>query len=279
VAKRVTVKVEAPKEHPDVLDIQDAMRQVLDEFTLLTPEGKDSGEVVWRLILASANSPLVVTAEAVSLHSDVDISLLATAQIKSFAKNLRELRDGRMPRAWSAKKVAIATAVIRRNFNGIGATEVIFDEDEPAIRIDPPTAKESIAKLEQAPIHQFHRHTERGAVEGNLIDITTYYSEPAIRIKEHGTGAEIICTITQDTVEKINAAIHADDVWHNRRVSVHGSLNYDDQGRIMRVLSESVAIIPPPRDVTIDDLRDPEFTDGLDAAEYLERLREGELGR
>ena len=279
MARRVTLKVEAPKDHPDVLAVQDAMQQVLDYFRLLTPEGKSAGEVVWRLTFATTSSPLTVVAEAVSLHTDVDVSLLAAAQIKSFARNLRDLRGGKIPHTWSQSKANVALSVVRRTFNGIGATEVAFDdEDEAPIRIDTSAAKESLAKLQEAPIHQFRAHSERGAVEGNLVEIMTYYNAPAILIREHGTAAEVICTINQETVDEINEAIRADDVWHRRRVSVHGMLHYDDKGKIIRVLSDSVALIPTPRDVTINELRDPDFTAGLDTIDYLERLREGELG-
>ena len=63
---QVTVIVRPSAAHPDVLSVQDAMRQVLDFFDLLTPEETDGGGLVWNLTLASTNSPLTVVGEAVS---------------------------------------------------------------------------------------------------------------------------------------------------------------------------------------------------------------------
>ena len=51
--KKITVEPSA--DHPDILNIRDAMQQVIDYFDLLTDQ--NDSNVVWSLVRASTNSP------------------------------------------------------------------------------------------------------------------------------------------------------------------------------------------------------------------------------
>ena len=56
---KATITVQAPAEHPDLLDIRDAMEQVRDFFELLAGE-EDRETLAWNMTLASTNSPLAI---------------------------------------------------------------------------------------------------------------------------------------------------------------------------------------------------------------------------
>ncbi len=63
VTNPTKVTVEAPIDRPDVLNLKDAMQQVMDFIDLLA--NQDDRDVVWRLVSAKADSPLSVECEGV----------------------------------------------------------------------------------------------------------------------------------------------------------------------------------------------------------------------
>lgn len=103
------------------------------------------------------------------------------------------------------------------------------------------------------------------------------YDEPSIKIKEHRSGRDIQCRMSADALEEMRKSLTAGDVWDSRRARVRGLISYDPNGKIVRVYDGQIAFIDS-RGAEISDLRDPEFTGGLPAYEYIDRLREGELG-
>ena len=76
---------------------------------------------------------------------------------------------------------------------------------------------------------------------------------------------------------RFSERVKAIDVWRHKRVLARGKILYDRTGGILRVEADDVQLIDVPR-VTLDEVRDPNFTGGLSVSEYLNRLREGSLG-
>jgi hypothetical protein len=142
VPERITITVRASGAHPDVLTIQDAMRQVLDVFEML---GTMPG-VEWKLVSASTNSPFLIVGEAVSLEPSVDVSVVARAQKQALAKNLRDISSGTPP-SDPAFPTKIAKRALARNLNGVGTTEIDLQQGEP-ITFTPLIAKEAIHTLQ-----------------------------------------------------------------------------------------------------------------------------------
>ena len=118
---------------------------------------------------------------------------------------------------------------------------------------------------------------EIGAIEGRIVDLSTDYDEPSIKLKEHRTGREIQCRISPEARDEIQNSLTAGDVWTHRRARVRGVINYDPNGKIVRVYEGRIAFINPD-DTSVGDLHDPNFTGGLPAYEYLDNLRENEVG-
>lgn len=274
MAERIIIKIIPPSGESGELSVQDAMRQVLDAFHLLTAEDKS---VVWRLITASTNSPLTVVAEA-------DESPLAAEQKRSFAASLAELQAGRFPQAWKRPELAAtASALLLRSSEFIARTEFTLDETSAPLVISP----EMVAPFRGLPILPINEseplsippHTKRqiGSIQGLLIEVTTYRSRPAIRLRERKTGREITCVLSPDLAGQFSHDSSAQDVWDNRRFTVRGWIFYQSSGQILRL--EATEVGPDqPIERPLRDIRDPEFTGGLSAAEYLERFRSGELG-
>lgn len=283
MAERLIVSVDAPTSRPDLLSVQDAFTHILELFELAVHSESDAENVVvWRLVSASMKSPLTVVAEAVSARHDVNIDQIARAQKQEFARNLGELRHGRIPKVWSSGQVRKTTRdVFLRNRDGIGRTNINIDptdEHSTEIVVTPEDAEVVIRALDDTIVDTISKTKDQiGSIEGFLIEVGTHYNKPAIRIRERKTGADVWCIIPEEFRALIASEANFDDVWSGRRVVVHGRITYEGAGQISRVFASDVHRVEL-HPVGVENIRDSNFTGGLSVAEYLEKLREGNLG-
>ena len=281
---KVTVTIQASAEHPDVLDIRDAMQQVLDFFELLSGDD-DKDTLAWNITYAGTNSPFTAVAEAVSVRPDVDVRPMANIRISETAFYLSDLSSGIKPtRIISARRRQAAKRVFSRNTGRVGKTTLKFsDPAAPEVTLTPTlskTALETAKNLELPEIQYLAENRERqeyGSIEGTIVDVGTDYNQPAIHIEERKSGRQVACRVGQDVIDAIAHATSLRDVWEHRRVRVRGIVAYDSDGQIVRVHAKSITRISP-RNMTLKDIEDMEFTDDISTTDYLEKLRESGLG-
>jgi hypothetical protein len=281
---KAKITVQAPADRPDVLDIRDAMQQVLDFFDLLTAD-EDKDSLVWNLTLATTNSPFHAEAEAVSTSPGVDVRAVAATRINEASEYMAAFGRGEVPRRQIGKRRHnAAQKVWRRNTAGIGKTVVTFDIPRAVDVIVTPTsaavaleasAREDKAEFDYLPVER--ERTEHGSIEGVFVDVGTDYNQPAIRVIERKSGKVIACRVDQSVIEEIEQAVSLRDVWEHRRVRIRGKIAFDQQGKIIRVYARSILPVKP-RKMTLRDIEDNSFTGGLTITEYVEKLREGALG-
>lgn len=283
-AERVTITVQPSASHPGVLSVQDAMRQVLDFFDLLTPEDDEAAHLVWNLRVASTNSPLTVEGEAVSLSPDLDVTVLAIQQKSYLEESLNSIRQGRTPaRSLSKRRRTTLRRLFVRNMNGIGKTEAVLTRPSQPVLVTPTIAQQGVHFLDldeselDALLLSDRQREEYGSIEGVLLDVGTEYNRPAILIRNRKDGEEIWCRVSKEQSHEISRSATFEDVWSRRRVIVKGRIRYNDNGQIIRVFADTIQPVKP-RKMTIHDIVDPEFTTGADTKAYLESLREGTLG-
>jgi len=262
------------------------MRQVLDFFDLLTPEDQDGDAgLVWNLTLASTNSPLTVVGEAASFDPSVDVSVVAREQRQMVAEQLRSFTSGVRPaRTVSKRRRDTYQRIFSRNTNGIGRTDALLGSSNTVILITPTIAAvgmSALAKDERefdALVLVDRCREEIGSIEGQLLEVGTDYNQPAILVRERKTGAEIWCRVDASLKHKISEDATFEDVWDRKRVLVRGRISFDSGGSIIRVRATSVEPVET-RQMTVHDIKDTNFTGGLSVNEYLDRLREGEIGQ
>jgi hypothetical protein len=274
VPERIKITVHPSGAHPDVLTVQDAMRQVLDIFEML----ESSPGVQWRIISASTNSPFSVEVEAVSLEPSVDVSVVARAQKQSLAKTFREITHGKLP-SDPEFRVRPTRRLFSRNLNGVGATDIDFETGEP-ITVTPRVAQEAIEVLNKKPAPLFETpiaREELGSVEGTLYELGTYYNNPAVRIIENRKKDTVWCKLSEELQAQFQDKATFSDIWQHRRVIVRGRIKYDEDGDIDHVFATDIRRIET-REVSLESIRDPGFTSGLSIGEYLDRFRDGTLG-
>lgn len=281
---KAKITLQAPGDRPDVLDIRDAMRQVLDFFDVLGAN-EDKDNLLWNLTLASTNSPFHAEAEAISATPGVDVRAIASARFSEVSEYMIALGRGQNPhRQLGTRRSKAAKRLWQRNTVGIGKTVVSFDIPKvddvvvtpsiAALALETSTREENV-KFDYLP--SVRERTEHGSIEGVLIDVGTDYSQPAIRIIERKSGREITCRVDQSEIEEITRSASFRDVWERRRVRVRGKIVFDQQGNVVRVYAKSITQITP-RTMTLRDIEDVNFTGEHSISEYIDKLREGTLG-
>lgn len=257
------------------------MRQVLDIFDLLSdgPEGKQGVE--WKLVKASTNSPFYAEGEAVSLEPAVDVSVVARAQKQFVANGLKEIAEGTIPDTWDAKRLNIAKRLYRRNLNGVGTTDIVFD-NVGSVLVTPRFAERAVSALNAKPslgLFDLPKVREEiGSLEGVFSDLSTYYNQPAIAVIDSRTETKIWCVISNDLLLKFSDKATIEDFWKKSRVIVRGCIRYNAAGSIQSVIANDISRIES-RIVPTSKIRDADFTLGLTTSEYLDRFRDGLIGR
>lgn len=278
MAEKVTVTVSASGAHPDVLTVQDAMRQVLDVFELLTA---GDSSVEWKLSKATTNSPFYAEGEAVSFEPSVDITVVARAQKQFVADGMREIADGHVPDGWDDKRLKTAKRIYERNLNGVGATNIDFQQNGE-IAVTPKFAQTAIAVLAKSPtlgLYEFPRiKGEVGSIEGVFAHLSTYRNQPAIGVVESRTKAIVWCVLSPELQAKFADKADFDDFWKHSRVVVRGRIRYNANRSILYAIADDISRIET-KAVPLTAIRDASFTSGLSTSEYLDRFREGVLGR
>lgn len=271
--ERIKITVRPSGAHPDVLTIEDAMRQVLDIFDML----EEAPGVHWKLISATTNSPLQIEAEAVSFEPSVDVTVVARAQKQHLSRNLVALTKGEAP-ADDEFKIAVARRFLARNLNGVGVTEIDLAMGD-TITVTPRIAEAAMKILQKRTDDLFSQtnvaREEVGSVEGTLSDIGTHYGHPAAKIIVR--GKELWCWLSDELQDQLYDKATYKDVWQHKRVIARGRIRYGQDRQITYVVANDIRRIEA-RDVSLDEIKDPNFTGGLAIGEYLDRFREGLLG-
>lgn len=271
MTERLTITVVPPDGGAGALSVEDAMSQVLDAIRLLNI---GTTQTIWKLVSATTNSPLTIVAEA-------ENEVIGSYQKRAFVESMKELSSGRFPEAWRRPELeAIAVGLLARTRSTSSVKVDIGDWAAPVFLgagdgLDLNVLSEKF--LLPAPLSSQNTKTQVGSIDGTLLQVTTYYSKPAIRLRERKTEREIICVIPPQLVEVFSHTASVRDVWAHRRLTVRGRIFYGISGAIQRVEATGLTIADAPREA-LPSLRDPDFTGGMSASEYLERFRAGELG-
>ena len=257
------------------------MRQILDFFDLLSAAGGgDADTISWRLVRISMQNPLQATAEAFSHIPGVAPEPIARKEKEQLASSIEQITIAhRVPEWMDDASRAKARDFFARNANGIGRTDIVFDEGQPTKVIVDSTARAALAALksepELPPEIELSR-TEAGSIEGYVTQLTTHYHRPAATVRERRTGNYVLCVLSDELAEKIGHQHDWSEIWTGRRVVVPGKITYRRDGTITRVFAKDIHVIES-HSISYEDIIDANFTPGLSPADYLGRLREGDV--
>jgi hypothetical protein len=281
VADHVTIRIEPSGVGSTSLTVEDALQQVLDYVDLLRAADLSEGKqkVIWLLHSASTNSPLEVTASATGPDPSVPVGYQARQNVERVSSAVRTLEAGRgMPTWMEGEPSRIAERFFKRNTNGIGRTSIALEDAEP-VTIVHATARKAALTIEKARIEKQlaapdWTRTEFGSVEGEIISTTSYYSKPALVIKERLSGANLNCILSQELADQVGPTHSWDETWQQKRFLISGELHYGSDGGLKKVDATALTeVLYGP--VDLDEIRDMKVLDGEQPHAAIERLWDG----
>lgn len=286
MVERVKITITPSVTDSGLLEIQHAMQQVLDFFALLSHVDKSTSAnekpVVWHLLKATANSPLMVEAQAHSRDPAINVdrqAILAEAQL---SKGIDAVVTGKPFPAWLDQQAEnVLRSFLNRNLNGIGRTDIFMRDELEPIVISHRIAKQAMNHLDAEALKreaekEDYTHTEYGSIEGELFGVGSYYNKPSFSLRERLSGREVTCITSGESADKIGIEHYLSEVWKRKRILVEGRLMYNEKGEIEKVEAYDISILEP-KNIPVEKIYDPQFTGGLSPSEYLEKIREGDL--
>ncbi|SRR6266851_2475451 len=282
---RVVITIHPTVSDERLLSVADAMQQVLDNIKLFEHAQQAMGDphtrFEWKLEKASTNSPFTVVAVAQAVDPAVDVSAAVKRVKTEVSQGLRSLMTRGQPPRWMTQDgFAAAKNIFARNLNGIGETDIEFDEGD-VLSIKQEQAKAGIGALEALNVMAFEQElvprVSFGEIEGVMLAAGRYRNREAIQIRNEMYGF-IWCTLSKDLIGRFGDEHSMSDIWKGKTLGIHGRLNYTAGGKLATIDAIDVREIEAAPLVNLEEILDPDFTAGMDPHEYLERLNEGQLG-
>ena len=175
----------------------------------------------------------------------------------------------------SSKKSEKVARILEQNINDLEKTEYDLGREIISVMMDlnlhEPSHKQlrSPDKLDLPVPFAVQGY---GSITGSLIQLGAYSSKPAIQVKEFSAGQNIWCQVNESVLSDVGQMICAKHVWDEQDVRVTGMINFDDTGKITHLFDSKISFFYR-RQVSLEELHDPDFSERLPSEEYLERLR------
>src|SRR5690606_28459560 len=100
---------------------------------------------------------------------------------------------------------------------------------------------------------------------------------PAIQIRTEQYPGVIWCILPGRLVEEFGDTHTMREIWEGKMIGVEGVLVYATGGKLSRIDVQSIRELKSAPPISLEEIRDEQFTAGLDPVEYLRQLHEGEL--
>jgi hypothetical protein len=223
----------------------DSVRQLL---ALIEGLPTESGELDWRLVSVSLNSPLRAELQAFRPGGEV-ISETHIAGVADAAFALLDVTNDNDPakatRALGGDDRKRLRSLIQPMKDRTGAIQVIIPgRAERVVRAE--RAQSVLVALSQP---SKRRPPELGSIEGQILAATTHYGSPALRIRQFLSDEEVLCVFDKKMAEQIGGAHTVAEVWTGRRVIVEGKITFDASGDPQLVQATAVRTLGNGPDV------------------------------
>ena len=271
----------------DAPSVEDLLAQMHDYVDILqgveeAASGDPQSAIVWRVVEASRNSPVIFGIEAYPKQFATNVDQRASIVLNGTALGLASIEiKAERPRYFTNDIMRRAKRIAERVTNGIGSTKVDFGPGLPAIELTPSSARNAIRNVDMILTKPHKPYQELGSIEGYLERVELDgYNRRVVYMRERLTEDAIKCLIPRHAQQVVldisNRQIG--DVWGRVRLQMTGRIFYIGPKNIEYIEVEDVRFFRPRQELPqIDDIIDENFTGGLRSEEYLERLRNGTL--
>jgi hypothetical protein len=233
---------------------------------------------VWRIVNASKGSPLTLTIQAFARQFAVNVDARANHVVERAISGLRLLEEkAERPPYFTEPALAKAQRIFERVTNGLDHTEIDADGITKVV-LTPSVARVAGRNVRSVLEPAGKPYKEIGSLEGYFQRVgRDGHGRRMLWMKHRLTGDEVRCLVAGEA-EKTLAHHEIEDVWRGSRISVFGTIHYRALGRIAHMEANTIRFLRSKSELPdVNDIIDPDFTDGLRSEDYLEKLRNGGL--
>ena len=264
----------------DAPTVEDLLAQIKDFVYVLREVecavSETGGEIVWRVTNASKNSPLTIEVTPTPKQYAMNIDDRAEKVVRATAIGFQKIaQTGQRPEYFTDQVLDRAAKVYGRVTNGLATTNVDFGEygDVPALIANPASARKVVRSLEAitrpAPI----AHRELGSLEGFISKVELDgFGRPIVWLKSRLDGQLVKCVSDENGLDRIGH-FEVSEVLRGLRVRVHGLMHFKDLEQITSIEVDGVHVYNNDEQLPgYDKIVSPNFTNGIEASEYLRGL-------
>ena len=102
-----------------------------------------------------------------------------------------------------------------------------------------------------------------------MIETTTWFRRPALRVREQLSGEKVICVLEDDLASRVGPDFKWSETWNGRAVEIVGLIKRDESGRITLIRAEDLIRLGEPGEFRLADVQDKNFSGGKRPHEYL----------
>ena len=283
MSRQVKISLKARGE-TDSPTVQDLLDQVRDYFAVLGQVESSVAEdgnsvIVWRIISATTNSPIELVAEGYSNEYGVNIDQRVEVTVRNTAIGIAMLEHGtERPSYFGDETIKLVQRIFERVTNGLDETKIDHGPDLPTIDLKPAIARTAAQNARSVLTPPEKPYTEQGSVDGIFRTIgRDGFGRLVLWVHVRLTGEDVKCVLTGSAEEDLGD-YRVREITANKRVRISGTLHYKGRGRLNQVDGVKVRFMRSRSELPeLDDILDPDFTNGLKSEDYLKQLRDGEL--
>ena len=235
--------------------------------------------MVWRVVDAHRASPLEFAIQAFPRRYATNIDQRAEIVASETAHGLAVLQArAERPPYFTNRVVGTALRIFQRVTNGIDLFEADFGSDLPPTRITPSVGRNGARNIDAILNKPDRPHQEVGSIEGYFQAVERGgHNRRVVHVIERITGDSVRC-VAMDSAARELERMEIREIWRYRRVEVSGRIHFGANGQIDHIDADKFRFLRDRASLPqIDDVLDPDFTGGIPAEEYLEKLRDGTL--
>lgn len=269
---------EAPTVSDFLAQVRDFVKVLEGVEQALSETGKS--DIEWRITRATTSSPITLEITPFSVDPAVNIDRRVARVNSAVTSGLRQLAQGvDRPQYFTTEVLPSAVALFSRT-GQIARTEIQIPDDaisDPII-VDQTSAqliKHDHAESPHEIIHTRISYREIGSVEGHVRSVERDGRDHSIIRLTDRVGQESIKIRLPRAALKNLENQRIGDIWQGLRVRVYGTITRDSDDRLRSVTAESVEVLDQRRLPSIDEIRDPLFTGGIQSERFLDELRNG----
>lgn len=255
MVNELTIKVYARDGRPTVVTLIDALKHTLASLRRI--ERRLAGRVGnddWKVLKASLNGSLRMT---VGNSSAADVTGTYLGGIRMLEARAEP------PTLFDIEDLEAARALVR-----------LLDDDIREIALSAPGRGEVIPTQHAAAniaalIDPYPRsRIERTAVVGVMDQITTTNPDkPVFRLRRRTSSLSVRCQVASTDIQTVKDCL-------SRRVRVYGQAEFNRVGDVIKIRVERIESLRDRSELPqIADLPALDLTGGIDASDYLEKLR------